>query len=143
MSSLEQNNAQIISFLPSSDYYFNLGIGAFQKNDMKRAKKYLARAVTLCKNEEEKIFALCQLAICHQHAGEFDESIAILADLIEESGDIFSEAYYFQANNYAFLEDLPKALELVETYLKIDPTGDFNEEAIELRTTLKMELKDF
>ncbi|MGX7419058.1 tetratricopeptide repeat protein [Carnobacterium gallinarum] len=143
MSSLEKNTAQIINFIPSSDYYFNLGIGAFQKNDMKRAKKYLARAVTLCKNEEEKIFALCQLAICHQHIGEFNESIEILTNLIEESGDIFSEAYYFQANNYAFLEELPKALDLVETYLKIDPTGDFIEEAMELRNTLKIEIKDF
>ena len=143
MSDIEQNSAPIINFFPSSDYYFNLGIEAFQKNDMKRAKKYLSRAVTLCKTEEEKIFALCQLAICHQHVGEFQESILILTDLIAESGDIFSEAYYFQANNYAFLEDLPKALELVETYLKLDPLGDFSEEAKELLETIQSELNEF
>lgn len=143
MSDSENKRAPIIEFFPSSEYYFSLGIEAFQKNDILKAKKYLNRAATLCKTEEEKIFALCQLAICHQHAGEFNESIAILDTLIEESGDIFSEAYYFQANNYAFLEDLEEALELVKMYLKEDPAGDFIEEATELKQTLEMELKGY
>jgi len=110
---------------------------------MDRAKKYFSRAVTLSKNEEESIFASCQLAICYQHTGEYDESIEILDELIKNSGDIFAEAYYFQANNYAFLEDLEQSLLLVEQYLTLDPDGDFVDEASELQETLKVELNEF
>ena len=143
MSEIEKQQATIIEVIPTSEFYFKCGITAFQKNEMDRAKKYFSRAVTLSKNEEETIFASCQLAICYQHTGNYDESIEILEDLIENSGDIFSEAYYFQANNYAFIEDLEQSLILVEQYLALDPDGDFFEEATELQETLKMELNEF
>lgn len=143
MSEIEKQQATIIEVIPTSEFYFKRGITAFQKNEMDRAKKYFSRAVTLSKNEEETIFASCQLAICYQHTGNYDESIEILEDLIENSGDIFSEAYYFQANNYAFIEDLEQSLVLVEQYLALDPDGDFFEEATELQETLKMELNEF
>lgn len=143
MSEIENQQATIIEVIPTSEFYFKRGIAAFQKNEMDRAKKYFSRAVTLSKNEEETIFASCQLAICYQHTGNYDESIEILEDLIENSGDIFSEAYYFQANNYAFIEDLEQSLVLVEQYLALDPDGDFFEEATELQETLKMELNEF
>lgn len=143
MSEMENQKATIIEVIPTSEFYFQRGIVAFQKNEMDRAKKYFSRAVTLSKNEEERIFASCQLAICFQHTGDYDESIEILDELIENSGDIFVEAYYFQANNYAFLEDLEQSLILVEQYLALDPDGDFVEEASELQETLKMELNEF
>lgn len=54
MSDSENKRAPIIEFFPSSEYYFSLGIAAFQKNDILKAKKYLNRAATLCKTEEEK-----------------------------------------------------------------------------------------
>ena len=143
MSEIEKQQATIIEVIPTSEFYFKRGITAFQKNEMDRAKKYFSRAVTLSKNEEETIFASCQLAICYQHTGNYDESIEILDDLIENSGDIFAESYYFQANNYAFIEDLEQSLVLVEQYLALDPDGDFFEEATELQDTLKMELNEF
>lgn len=143
MSEIENQQARIIEVIPTSEFYFKRGITAFQKNEMDRAKKYFSRAVTLSKNEEETIFASCQLAICYQHTGNYDESIEILEDLIENSGDIFAESYYFQANNYAFIEDLEQSLVLVEQYLALDPDGDFFEEATELQETLKMELNEF
>ncbi|MGB7365656.1 tetratricopeptide repeat protein [Carnobacterium jeotgali] len=143
MSEIENQKATIIEVIPTSEFYFQRGITAFQKNEMNRAKKYFSRAVTLSRNEEESIFASCQLAICYQHTGEYDESIELLDELIEKSGDIFAEAYYFQANNYAFKDDLEKSLILVEQYLTLDPDGDFIEEASDLQETLKMELNDF
>ena len=143
MSEIENQKATIIEVIPTSEFYFQRGITAFQKNEMNRAKKYFSRAVTLSRNEEESIFASCQLAICYQHTGEYDESIELLDELIEKSGDIFAEAYYFQANNYAFKDDLEKSLILVEQYLTLDPDGDFVEEASDLQETLKMELNDF
>ena len=83
MSEIEKQQATIIEVIPTSEFYFKRGITAFQKNEMDRAKKYFSRAVTLSKNEEETIFASCQLAICYQHTGNYDESIEILEDLIE------------------------------------------------------------
>jgi len=54
----------------------------------------------------------------------------ILEDLIRSDGDIFPEAYYFQANNYAnFLEWVKKALELVIQYLQTWTRCDFSDEA--------------
>ncbi|ALV22742.1 MAG: hypothetical protein RR548_01545 [Carnobacterium sp.] len=143
MANRRNKTATIIQFNPTSDFYFQRGIKAFQKNDMSRAKTYLLRAATLSKNEEEKVFALCQLAICHQHTGEFTESIDILEELIEKSGDIFPEAYYFQSNNYAFLDELETALELVVLYLELEPDGDFLEEAEDLKETIELELNGF
>lgn len=143
MSDVENEKAVIIPFIPTSDFYFQRGIKAFQKNDMTKAKEYLLRASTLSKNEEERIFALCQLAICYQQTGEFAESMEILDDLIHSDGDIFPEAYYFQANNYAFLDELEEALELVVKYLELEPDGDFSEEAESLKQVIEIEIKEF
>lgn len=143
MSNRQNETAVIIPFIPNSDFYFQRGIKAFQKNDVASAKKYLLRAVTLSKSEEEKVFALCQLAICHQHVGEFNQSIEILNDLIEKDGDIFPEAYYFQSNNYAYIDELETALELVSLYLELEPDGDFFEEAEDLKDVIEIEMKNF
>ncbi|MCA9764904.1 MAG: hypothetical protein KC455_00640 [Carnobacterium sp.] len=143
MSEMKNEKAIIIPFIPTSDFYFQRGIKAFQKNDMTKAKEYLLRASTLSKTEEERIFALCQLAICHQQTGEFSESMEILEELIQSDGDIFPEAYYFQANNYAFLDELEKSLELVNQYLELEPDGDFTEEAESLKQVIEIEIKDY
>lgn len=140
---MEDEKSKIVKVIPTSDFYFQRGVKAFQKNNMEHAKRYLSLAVSLCKNEEEKLFALCQLAICCQHTGDFSESITILDNLIAENGDIFAEAYYFQANNYAFLEEFDKALENLDQYLINDPAGDFVDEAVELKETIESELNDF
>lgn len=143
MSNKENSKATIIPFVPTSDYYFQRGIKAFQKNDMTKAKEYLLRAGTLSKTEEERVFAHCQLAICYQQTGEFSESMELLEDLIENDGDIFPEAYYFQANNYAFLDELEEALELVDKYLQLEPSGDFSDEAESLKQVIEIEIKEF
>ena len=143
MSDRENETATIIPFIPTSDFYFQRGVKAFQKNDIIKAKEYLLRASTLSKTEEERVFALCQLAICYQQTGEFAESMEILDDLIENDGDIFPEAYYFQANNYAFLDELEEALELVVRYLQLEPNGDFFDEAESLKEVIEIEIKEF
>ncbi|MGY3777245.1 tetratricopeptide repeat protein [Isobaculum melis] len=138
----EHKTARIIEFIPNTEFYFNRGIIAFQKNKIQLAKKYLLRAADFCQTDDERAYTLCQLAICHQHTGEYAESIQILEALLESIDKEFPEAYYFLANNYAFLNDFEKALEAVQRYLREDPNGDFINEAEELLDMVLYELNE-
>lgn len=138
----ENKPARIIEFIPNTEFYFNRGIIAFQKNKVELAKKYLLRAADFCRTDDERAYTLCQLAICYQHTGEYAESIQILQELLQSIDKEFPEAYYFLANNYAFLNDFEKALDAVQYYLSEDPNGDFMNEAEELLAMILYELDE-
>ncbi|WP_062109196.1 tetratricopeptide repeat protein [Bacillus niameyensis] len=130
------DKAKIFSFVPTGEYYFNRGIKAYDRFDMKKAKKYLQRALEL--EPFEPIIA-CQLAIVHTETGEYEKSNQLLLHILAELDEEMTECHYFLANNFAHMGMFTEAYKYAELYLEQDKMGEFTEEAKELLDLIGIE----
>ena len=135
-SNKKLGKAKIYSFIPTGEYYFKRGIKAYDRFDLKRAKKYLQRAMEL--EPFEPIIA-CQLAIIYTETGEYEKSNQLLFKILNEIDSNMTECHYFLANNFAHLGLFTEAYKHAQTYLELDFTGEFAEEAKELLELISIE----
>ncbi|WP_277630612.1 hypothetical protein [Atopococcus tabaci] len=129
----------IIEVIPNTGLYYDRGLREYEKGNIPRAQKYFQIGVSLAENEQDRYFGLCQVALLHQHLGNFQESLELLEELLAKGTSRYPEMYFFQANNYAFLEEYKEALKLTERYLRIEPDGEYAEEALEFKEMLEEE----
>ncbi|MCM3765760.1 tetratricopeptide repeat protein [Neobacillus niacini] len=129
----------IVTFVPTGEYYFKKGIKAYHRRDFLKAKKYLGRALQL---EPGEPMIACQLAIVSTELGEFENSNRLLHLILEDLEHEMVECHYFLANNYAHLGFFKDAYHHVKLYLELDPDGDFSEDAEELLELLTFESDD-
>lgn len=129
----------IVTFVPTGEYYFKKGIKAYHRRDFLKAKKYLGRALQL---EPGEPMIACQLAIVSTELGEFEHSNRLLHLILEDLDHEMVECHYFLANNYAHLGFFKDAYHHVKLYLEHDPDGDFSEDAEELLEILALEYDD-
>lgn len=127
----------IIRLEPSSDLYYSRGLTDFERGRIEKAKQKFRIGASLAKTPQDRFFGLCQVALLHQHTGHYEESIRLMDELIGESAGRYPEIYFFQANNYAFIDDHKEALKYTERYLRIDPEGEYAEEAEEFKEMLE------
>ncbi|SFL83166.1 tetratricopeptide repeat protein [Salibacterium qingdaonense] len=132
----EQSQGQVIPFIHHSDYFFKRGVHAYQKQELKRAVKYVRRAVEL--NPEQGVFQ-CQLAAIYSDMGEYTASNDLLSHVLEHVDETLYECYFFMANNYAYQGLFDKAGETAAQYLVLAPEGDFAEDAKYLLEMLETE----
>ncbi|GER74404.1 tetratricopeptide repeat protein [Weizmannia acidilactici] len=128
-SKLRQEHGNVLSFIPTGEYYFNKGVQAFDRHDIKKARKYLQRAAQLDPNDP---VIACQLAIIYTHCEEFQQAIDIFRHILEKLDPSMVECHFFLANNYAELGFFNEALYHARQYLEKDPFGEYREEAEEL-----------
>lgn len=140
---MTHKNTNIIHIHPDAEFYFNRAWDAFDKNALERSLKYFKRAASLATLDEDKEFAQCQIALIHQHLGNYQQSCDLIQDLILKGSENYPEVYYFQANNYAFLGDFSKALKSTQMYLYLVPSGEYKEEAEEFQRDMEEELNTF
>ncbi|WKB35226.1 tetratricopeptide repeat protein [Terrilactibacillus sp. S3-3] len=138
-SELISKKARVISFNPDGEYYFQKGMAAYQKGDLRRACKYIERAIVFKPNEVEY---LCQQAAILTELEEYEASTALLKKVIYELDDKVTECHFFMANNYAYLGQFYEALQEVKTYLSLEPNGLYGQEADELFRLLLSEAGD-
>lgn len=143
MQSEKRENEPIICIEPSAEFYFKRGWKAFQKSRLHDAEKYFERAASFAQDEMDRVFGLCQVALIKQHQGNYQASADLLDSLIKEGLGYFPEVYYFQANNFAFLEDFLRALKYTQVYLYLEPSGDYQQEAEQFQAELEIELDNF
>ncbi|UOE93747.1 tetratricopeptide repeat protein [Alkalihalobacillus sp. LMS39] len=129
----------VIPFRQTGDYFFDKGIKAYRKNNMKRALFFLQKAVEM--KESEPAF-YCQLAAVLAELGEFERSNEQLLYVLEELDPTLAECYFFLANNYAHLGFIDKAEEMVHVYLEEQPDGDFYDDALDLLEVLEFEREE-
>ncbi|MEH7107776.1 MULTISPECIES: tetratricopeptide repeat protein [Bacillaceae] len=130
---------KLLSFVPTGEYYFKKGIKAYHRRDFLKAKKYLGRALQL---EPGEPMIACQLAIVSTELGEFEDSNRLLHLILEDLDAEMAECHYFLANNYAHLGFFKDAYHHAKLYMKLDPDGDFTEDAEELLELLTFESDD-
>jgi tetratricopeptide (TPR) repeat protein len=135
----KQKTGQVLPFLQDGAYYYKKGIEAYQNRNTSQALQYIRRAVRI--EPEEPVF-LCQLAIVLAEKGQFEEANESLEKVIYEMDENMAECYFFLANNLAHAGEFETAVKHLNTYLKLDPKGDFAEDALTLLEMLDDEEED-
>jgi len=138
-SQAKKSKGQLLSFIPTGEYYFSKGLKAFHRRDFHKAIKYLKRAMQL---EPGEPMIVCQLAIIHTELGEYKESNELLHLILEELDEEMMECHYFLANNYAHLGYFKDAYAHVTLYLREEEDGEFVEDAEDLLEILTLEADD-
>ncbi|WP_252312027.1 lipopolysaccharide assembly protein LapB [Sinobaca sp. H24] len=129
MKSSTEKTGRVLPFLQNEEHYFKRGIHAFQKRELDRAVKYLKKAIDM--DPTQGVFQ-CQLAVVYSDTGEYEESNRLLWHVLEDLDSSLSECYFFLANNYVYLGLFDKAKEMAESYLTMQPEGDFSKDARDL-----------
>jgi len=135
----DYKKSQVIPFIPDGDYYFQKGLIAYQKGDLIRAKKFIGRAIAFNPNDTGY---LCQQASVLAELGEYNDSNALLKEVVCELDQSLTECYFFLANNLAHLGEYEEALKEVQHYIDNEPDGHFIEEARELHKILVLESEE-
>lgn len=128
-SKLPYERSNIFPFVPTGEYYYHKGIKAYDRYDIKKAKKYLIRAWEL---EPDEPMIACQLALIYTDDAEYAESNELLHTVLNKLDERMTECHYFLANNYAHLGLFTEAYKHARLYLDLDQTGEFTEDTEEL-----------
>ncbi|WP_108671590.1 tetratricopeptide repeat protein [Peribacillus acanthi] len=128
--------AKILSFHPTGEYYFTKGLKAYYRRDLYKAKKYLERALEL---EPIEPMITCQLAIVCTDLGEYSYSNTLLQSIIEDLDPYMTECHYFLANNYAHLGMFKEAFKHANEYLDQEEDGEFSADAEDLLDLITFE----
>ena len=128
--------AKILYFHPTGEYYFTKGLKAYHKRELYKAKKYLSRALEL---EPGEPMIACQLAITCTEIGDYNYSNNLLENILDVLDPYMTECHYFLANNYAHLGMFEEAYRHVNAYLDKDEAGEFSEDAEDLLDLITFE----
>lgn len=118
----------IISFLPTGEYYYKKALDELQKEQYEKAHKYLKRAVDLSPNDP---LILMQYAILQMELDNFDWA----HELLRNAHDIDpneSEIVFFLAEVNAHLGNFIDANRFAKMYVEMDIRGEYTEEAMEI-----------
>jgi tetratricopeptide (TPR) repeat protein len=133
--SVKKDRGQVISFTESVQFFYEKGMKAYRRHDLKEAIKYLQRAA----QTQHEPFILSQLAAALSEAGEYHQSNQILTDIIKNLDPDMEECYYFMANNYAYLGLFQQARKYAEHYLEVTQEEEFVDETLELLDVITIE----
>ncbi|WP_110928498.1 tetratricopeptide repeat protein [Bacillus massiliglaciei] len=128
--------AKILSFHPTGEYYFAKGLKAYHKRELPKARKYFERALEL---EPAEPMIACQLAITCTEMGEYNYSNSLLENILNVMDPLMTECHYFLANNYAHLGMFKEAYRHASTYLDEAEDGEFSEDAEDLLDLITFE----
>ncbi|MCM3585136.1 tetratricopeptide repeat protein [Mesobacillus maritimus] len=134
-----KQKGQLLSFVPTGEYYFTKGVKAYHRRDLQRAHKYFSRAMQL---EPGEPMIVCQLAIVATELGDYQQSIGLLKTILEELDEEMVECHYFLANNYAHMGLFKDAYHHANLYLELNRDGEFIDDAEELLELIMMEADD-
>ncbi|PLT32178.1 lipopolysaccharide assembly protein LapB [Bacillus sp. V5-8f] len=128
--------AKILSFHPTGEYYFTKGLKAYHRRDLYKAKRYFERALEL---EPTEPMIACQLAITCTEIGEYKYSNGLLENILNVLDPYMTECHYFLANNYAHLGMFQEAYRHASAYLDKEEHGEFSEDAEDLLDLITFE----
>lgn len=131
--------SNIIPFIPEGDFYYKKGVEAYRNGKLDKAMKWLNKAIEM---EPTEVIYHCQKSVIFTEMGSFHKAIYILDDIIKEHGDDYAECFYLLSHNYSKLGYMHDAEKYANLYLKMDPDGDFREQAEELLTYVEAEEED-
>ena len=119
---------KILDFERPAGFYFGSAERFLDNADYIGALPLLRRAVQKDPNNQEYKLALAEALT---DINRFEESNAILFELLKSSSFLDPECYFGIGCNFIGLNDFEKAKHSFIQYIKIDPEGEFREEVEE------------
>lgn len=141
MEKKRQNETQsnIVSFIPTGDYYYKKSIHAMNSGQMNKAYKYLQRAVDLSPDDP---MIILQLAIVELEGQRFEEAYDLLRRAYQIDPDN-PEIIFYMAEVSGCVGIMHDAKRFAEEYLKLEPEGAYADEAAEILEFVAFEQDDF
>ncbi|MUV39091.1 TPR repeat-containing protein YvcD [Lentibacillus sp. JNUCC-1] len=133
------NNNNLIPFVPEGDFYFVKGVEAFQRRKFHMALKWMSKAIEMKPHDPAY---RCQKSVIYTEIGAYEKANALLVSVLHDYKERYPDVYYLMANNYAHLGLLNDARKYAETYLELEPNGDFKRETNDLLEMLDIEEAD-
>ncbi len=119
---------KVISFEPGGDFFLKRGSQRLERNDLLEALASYRQALRRDPDNAE-----CRLAIAEvlTEMQRYDESNRFLFALLSHE-EKPTECYFGMACNFIGLQDYHRAYDSLESYLMIDPEGEYAADAIDI-----------
>ncbi|MBK3496002.1 tetratricopeptide repeat protein [Viridibacillus sp. YIM B01967] len=118
----------VVSFIPTGDFYYNKALQALDREQFDKAHKYLQRAAEL---SPEDSLILMQYAITKMELDQHDHALELLRKAHSIDPDE-PEIVLFLAEVSAHLGMTVEAGKYAKRYLELDTQGVYSEEALEI-----------
>lgn len=121
-------NENIVSFIPTGEYYYQKALHALNREQFDKAHKYLRRAAELSPDDP---LILMQYAIVEMEVEKYDHALELLQSAHSLDPNE-TEIVFFLAEVNAHLGFLSDARKFANKYVEMDMTGAYAEEAMEI-----------
>jgi len=135
-SNAKSTTGQIISFNPTSEYYYTKGLNAYHEQKLNKAVRYLERAMQIDPLDE---MVACQLGIIYSELEDYQRSNEIFLKILKDIDSEMYECNYFLANNFAHLGMFKEASKYAQMYLEKESNGEFAEDIMDLLDVIEFE----
>ncbi len=135
----KENLTNVVSFIPTGDYYYKKSIQAMNSGQMNKAYKYLQRAVDLSPDDP---MILLQLAIVELEGQRFEEAYDLLRHAYQIDPEN-PEIIFYMAEVSGCIGMIQDAKRFAEQYLQKEPEGAYADEATEILEFVAFEQDDF
>lgn len=129
---------KVIPIKMDTSFFYERAVQSLDKNHYDKALKYFQKALEI---EPNNPINQCNLAGIYSELGQYEQSNAILLEVLESSDPQMTECYFYMANNYFNLGQYELAEEAVVRYLECDEHGHYLEESEEMIEMLSYELQ--
>ena len=126
---IQGQNLNVLSFNQGASFYASKGAYYSQKNNPRKALRYLQRAVEA---EPDDPLNHYNLACLLSRLDQLQEANAIFRHIVKNMDPELSECHFYMAVNHGLMEDLPAAKRCLLKYLHETPEGEMAEEAEDL-----------
>jgi Flp pilus assembly protein TadD len=124
----KNNQENVLSFIPTGEYYYKKALKELQRDNYTKAHKYLQRATEL---SPEDPLIMMQFGIVLMEMQEFEQAMDVLRtarELDPEEADIL----FFLAEVHAHMGLFLDARKFAKKYIEADVQGKYAEEAMEI-----------
>ncbi|MGE6515151.1 tetratricopeptide repeat protein [Lysinibacillus sphaericus] len=135
----KESQTNVVSFIPTGDYYYKKSIQAMNSGQMNKAYKYLQRAVDLSPDDP---MILMQLAIVELDGQRFEEAYDLLRRAYQIDPDE-PEIIFYMAEVSGCVGMIQDAKRFAQQYLQMEPEGAYADEAAEILDFVAFEQDDF
>ncbi len=118
----------IVSFIPTGEYYYQKALHALNREQFEKAHKYLRRAAELSPDDP---LILMQYAIVEMEVEKYDHALELLQSAHSLDPNE-TEIIFFLAEVNAHLGFLSDARKFAKKYVELDLNGVYAEEAMEI-----------
>lgn len=123
----------ILAFDRPAEFYFDMAMRELDMQNYVEALPHIRKAIS---KDEENVDYLLTYSEILTEIGKFYESNSVIFDMLK-NGLIHSECYFGLGCNFLGVNDLDRARQSFETYLTIDPDGEYSAEAVDFITYIE------